>query len=408
MVAIIAHRGARSLAPENTLAAARKAHAVGADLWETDVAVTADDRLVLMHDDSMMRTTDVADRFPDRVPAPFSTYTLAEIRSLDAGASFERDDPFGQVAAGAVERSELLAFIGEKVPTLREAFELTLELDWFLNLELKAQPKPKETFDVVSAVLALADEVGIGPDHLLFSSAQHAWLKALKQRRPEFEVQAILGLFPEDPIDFSDPFFDTFNPRITRVSIDQIEEQLARGTRLNPYTVNDPESIARLIEMGITGLITDFPQPGHGHDVPHDPAPRRFCIVNCYPAASRENFDRFDVGHPHDLFRGFLRREAPNASAEIVYVADPGFALPPGTSIDDFDGFIWTGSDLTVYHTDDPRVAAQIAFAERADPAQARPAGGAAGGSSLRHRWLGGSGRQPSRPRMGHRSRHPS
>jgi glycerophosphoryl diester phosphodiesterase len=264
MVAIIAHRGARSLAPENTLAAARKAHAVGADLWETDVAVTADDRLVLMHDDAMTRTTDVAGRFPDRVPAPFSTYTLAEIRSLDAGSWFERDDPFGQVAAGAVKPSDLTTYVGEKVPTLREAFELTLELDWRLNLELKAQPKPKDAFDVVGAVIALADEVGIGPDHLLFSSARHAWLKALKQHRPDFEVQAILGLFPEDPIDFSDPFFDTFNPRITRLSIEQVEEQLARGTRLNPYTVNDPETISRLVEIGITGLITDFPQRGAG------------------------------------------------------------------------------------------------------------------------------------------------
>ena len=92
-------------------------------------------------------------------------------------------------------------------------------------------------------------------------------------------------------------------------------------------------------------------------------APLRICIVNCYPAASRENFDRSDVGHPHDLFRDFLRREAPNATTEIVYVADPDFALPPGTTIGDFDAFIWTGSDLTVYHTDDPRVAAQITFA---------------------------------------------
>jgi glycerophosphoryl diester phosphodiesterase len=262
LVTIIAHRGARSLAPENTLASARKAHAIGADLWETDVAVTADDQLVLMHDDAMLRTTDVAARFPDRVPAPFSTYTLAEIRSLDAGAWFERDDPFGQVAAGAVERRELVGYVGEKVPTLREAFELTLELDWFLNLELKAQPKPKDSFDVVSAVLALADEVGIGPDHLLFSSAQHGWLKALKARRPDYEVQALLGLFPDDPIDFGDPFFDTFNPRITRVTDEQLIEQLARGIRLNPYTVNEPEAIARYSAMGITGLITDFPQRG--------------------------------------------------------------------------------------------------------------------------------------------------
>jgi GMP synthase (glutamine-hydrolysing) len=92
-------------------------------------------------------------------------------------------------------------------------------------------------------------------------------------------------------------------------------------------------------------------------------AKHRFCIVNCYPAASRKNFDLSDVGHPHDLFLHFLRREAPNASGEIVYVADPDFALPAGTTIDDFDGFIWTGSDLTVYHIDDPRVAGQIEFA---------------------------------------------
>jgi len=260
MVTVIAHRGARSLAPENTLAAARKAHELGADLWETDIAVTADNELVLMHDDAMMRTTDVAVKFPDRVPAAFSTYTLAEIRLLDAGSWFERDDPFGQVAGGAVETCELASYIGEKVPTLQEAFELTLELDWFLNLELKAQPAPKEQFDVVSAVLALTDKIGIGPDHLLFSSARFSWLKMLKQRRPDYQVQAILGLFPEDPMDFTDPFFDTFNPRHTRLSLDQIETQVGLGLRLNPYVVNDEASTARLIEIGVAGLITDFPQ----------------------------------------------------------------------------------------------------------------------------------------------------
>jgi len=260
MVTIIAHRGARSLAPENTLAAARKAHSLGADLWETDVAVTADDELVLMHDDAMIRTTNVTDVFPERIPAAFSTYRLAEIRSLDAGSWFERDDPFGQVAAGAVEPRELALYADEKVPTLREVFELTLELDWFLNLELKAQPSPKNDFDLVGAVLKLADDVKIGAEHLLFSSARFSWLKTLKKRRPEFEVQAILGLFPEDSMDFTDPFFDTYNPRLTRLSIDQIKMQVELGRKLNPFTVNDDEMIARLIEIGVAGLITDFPQ----------------------------------------------------------------------------------------------------------------------------------------------------
>ena len=260
MVTVVAHRGGGSLAPENTLAAARKAHGLGADSWETDVAVTADDQLVLMHDDAMTRTTNVAEIFPERVPAAFSTYSLAEIRSLDAGSWFERDDPFGQVAAGAVDHRQLAGYAGEKVPTLREAFELTLELDWFLNLELKAQPVPRDDFDLVSAVLELADEVGIGQDHLLFSSARFSWLKRLKQHRPEFEVQAILGLFPDDPMDFSDPFFDTFNPRHTRLSVDQIKRQIDRGLKIIPFSVNDDETIASLMEIGVAGLITDFPQ----------------------------------------------------------------------------------------------------------------------------------------------------
>ncbi|MFN8192716.1 MAG: type 1 glutamine amidotransferase [Nocardioidaceae bacterium] len=98
---------------------------------------------------------------------------------------------------------------------------------------------------------------------------------------------------------------------------------------------------------------------------PTTTAAHRILIVNCYPQASRENFDRSDVGHPHDLFRDVLAREAPHATTEIVYVADPGFALPEGTTIDDFDAVVWTGSDLTVYHTDDPRVAPQIALAEQ-------------------------------------------
>ena len=89
----------------------------------------------------------------------------------------------------------------------------------------------------------------------------------------------------------------------------------------------------------------------------------RILIVNCYPRASRENFDRSDVGHPHDLFRAFLAGEAPNATTELAFIADPDFALPGGATIDDFDAFMWTGSDLTAYHVDDPRVAPQLALA---------------------------------------------
>jgi GMP synthase (glutamine-hydrolysing) len=96
---------------------------------------------------------------------------------------------------------------------------------------------------------------------------------------------------------------------------------------------------------------------------PTTTAAHRILIINCYPRASREAFDRSDVGHPHDLFRAFLARAAPHATTEIVYIADPDFALPAGTTIDDFAAFMWTGSDLSLLHPDEPRVAPQIDFA---------------------------------------------
>ena len=86
------------------------------------------------------------------------------------------------------------------------------------------------------------------------------------------------------------------------------------------------------------------------------------CIINCYPKTSRENFDRSDVGHPHDLYADFLRRYTPQAAVDVLFVADADAALPGGANLRSYDGYIWTGSDLTIYHAD-PRVTRQIELA---------------------------------------------
>ena len=88
-------------------------------------------------------------------------------------------------------------------------------------------------------------------------------------------------------------------------------------------------------------------------------------ILNGYPRKSRENFDRTGVGHPHDFFRDFLNRHLPSAAVETWFVADTDQELPGGAALADYAGFIWTGSDLTIYHDDDPRVARQIDLARR-------------------------------------------
>jgi glycerophosphoryl diester phosphodiesterase len=252
----IAHRGARSLAPENTLAAARKAHQIGADLWETDVVVTADGELILMHDDSLQRTTNVTDRFPNRAPWTVTTFTLDEIRSLDAGSWFVQDDPFEQIAAGAVTPGEMVAYLCEDVPTLEEALLFTKRTNWRVNLELKMIPPPMDDFPIVDRVLALIDAVGIETDRVIISSFDHEWLRAVQRLNPAITVQALVGDLSIGP----HPSFETYNAWAAMVDEKQMQDAIEKGLAVNLYTVNEESEMRRFIAAGVSGLFTDFPQ----------------------------------------------------------------------------------------------------------------------------------------------------
>ncbi len=91
-----------------------------------------------------------------------------------------------------------------------------------------------------------------------------------------------------------------------------------------------------------------------------------FLILNCYPKTSRENFDASDIGHPHDFFIRILKRERPDASIDVVFAADPDSALPTGAALSQYNGILWTGSDLTAYHLDDTRVTRQLELVKTA------------------------------------------
>lgn len=93
-------------------------------------------------------------------------------------------------------------------------------------------------------------------------------------------------------------------------------------------------------------------------------SPLAFCILNGYPKPSRDNFDLTGVGHPHDFFIDFLKRYVPGAAVDVVFIADADVDLPFGTGLSAYDGFIWTGSDLTIYHGEDRRVVRQIELAK--------------------------------------------
>ncbi len=260
MVLNIAHRGARSIAPENTLLAARRGLEAGADLWETDLAVTRDETLILMHDRLLLRTTDVQQRFPDRAGDPCTTFSLAEIRSLDAGSWFLERDPHGQIGAGVLSAADREACRGEKVPTLEEALVWTRDAGWAMNLEMKRLPAAMGRFPLVERVLAMIERVGLPPERMRISSFKHRWLEEVKTLRPDFEVQALIGDQADSPLDWGPLAFHTYNVRHTLLTDEDIRRHKALGFGLNLFTVNDEDDMRRYMALGVDGLITDFPQ----------------------------------------------------------------------------------------------------------------------------------------------------
>ena len=256
----IAHRGARSLAPENTMAAVRRAFDEKADLWETDVRPTADGRLVLFHDEDLKRTTNVAEVFPERIEDYAGSFTFDELMQLDAGSWYGEQDPFGQIEAGFIGRDEVAAYRGEKIPTLAAGLAFTRERRWPVNLELKEQFGPLKDFPMVDRVLAGIDKSGIDTELIRISSFFHPWLDELKEKRPKIGLQALIGDDDEDVLEWRELAFDTVNAYYKLISESEIREMTGKGLTVNLFTVNKLTDMKRFIRAGATGIITDFPQ----------------------------------------------------------------------------------------------------------------------------------------------------
>jgi glycerophosphoryl diester phosphodiesterase len=260
MTTNIAHRGARSLAPENTLAAARKALASGADLWETDVAVSKDGTLFLLHDKSLVRTTDAKEKFPGMGPWASTDFRWEEIQTLDAGSVFVDTDPFGQIKEGAVSTEDLQALRGEKIPSLEQALLFTKGMNFKINIELKVLLKPFQEFPVPAEVIKLIRRLKIDPLSVIISSFKHFWLKQVESMMPEIEVQALIGDSKTATLSWGRFEFPVYNARSSLIDSDQIATAKKMGKRINLFTVNEVEDMKRFIDAGIDGLITDFPQ----------------------------------------------------------------------------------------------------------------------------------------------------
>jgi len=260
MVQVIAHRGARSIAPENTLKAAKIAFEIGADLWETDVNITRDGRLILFHDDSLLRCTNAIKKFPLKTSYQVLDFDLKEIKSLDAGSYFNETDPFQEISKGHVSSKTKVSFIGETIPLLEEGLLLTLKKNWTINLELKFFERTASSSYLPDLTLEIIRQTNIPLTQVIISSFHHPWLLRIMEKEPLLEVQALVGDKDTEPLDFKDFSFSTYNANAALIHPDQIKALKDKGKKINLFTVNDPKAFSRFSDLGVDGIFTDFPQ----------------------------------------------------------------------------------------------------------------------------------------------------
>lgn len=223
---LIGHRGAKGLAPENTLAAFQVAADLGIDGVEFDVQRTADNQLIVFHDEHVERVSDGTGSILDM--------SLAEAKTLDIGSSFAPE------------------FAGETVPTLAEAFEFLKQTDLLLLLELK---EPWRFPGIEAEVAALIRQYDL-VERTQVRSFYHDALYAVYAAAPEIPLSELwLDRIPtDDEITFNT--VNIFYPLLQAADVDQLH---ARGQSVTAWVINDLAEAQHLIDAGIDGIATDYP-----------------------------------------------------------------------------------------------------------------------------------------------------
>jgi glycerophosphoryl diester phosphodiesterase len=256
----IAHRGACSLAPENTLVAGRKALELGADMWELDLRMTADGELIAIHDSTLERTSNVKEVFPKRWPWRVSDFNFDEIRLLDFGSWFEKQDPFSQIAAGVVAKSELAGYVGEPAPSLEEVLNFISKHDWRVNLEIKDLSAIPGQENVVRKVVALVERLGMA-NHILISSFNQSYLQQVRELQRDIPTGFLVSKrYPRPDTLLRQLGARAYHPRKTAFSKADVRMLKSKGFHVHVWKVNDKKTMERMIGAGVSGIFTDYPQ----------------------------------------------------------------------------------------------------------------------------------------------------
>ncbi len=244
--AVIAHRGGADLWPENTIEAFRGARSMGVDVLEMDIFLSADGVPVVIHDETVDRTTDGS--------GPVDDMTVDELQDLDAGYNFV---PIGR------DNEYPYRGMGVRIPTLREVFEEFPEIPMVVEL------KPEDS-ELVEAVVELVREFE-RVDNTLLASFSERTIVEIREALPDIATAAVQNeIVPFLVLNYlfvpgvytppAEAFFVPMRSGPLEVPTGRfISNASERNLFVAAWTINDPETMQKLIDRDIDGLITDRP-----------------------------------------------------------------------------------------------------------------------------------------------------
>lgn len=279
------HRGARGLMPENTLPAFAKALAIGVTTLELDVGLTKDGKVVVSHDSALSPALTRTEDDTWIVDRPLiKALTFEDIQEFDVG----RIDPSSRAAKRFPDQA---AVDGTRIPLLEDVFSLVKQAqneNVRFNIETKINPlKPDDTAlpeQFVSALLAIIKTHEL-EERISIQSFDWRTLQLVQAQNPQIETTYLtaqqnwlnnvagtagkpspwtagfnLGETNGDvPALVKKAGGDTWSPFFSDLTEESIKAAQAIGLKVIPWTVNDPKIMAKLIDLGVDGIISDFP-----------------------------------------------------------------------------------------------------------------------------------------------------
>ncbi|MDD9269779.1 glycerophosphodiester phosphodiesterase [Paenibacillus sp. GCM10023248] len=227
---VIGHRGAAGEAPENTLGSFALAFEQGADGIELDVHLTLDGEIAVCHDFTLDRTTNGSGLIGE--------HSWDYIKGLDAGFWFSE------------------AFTGERVPLLRDVFDL-VPRGRLINVEVKHAYAGR----MEKSLLAFLRESGRMED-VVISSFDHKVIRRIKLAEPAVKVGLLYAADLINHAAYAEQMgveVHSLHPSHHHFEKEDAELASSAGLAVYPYTANDVRDFQRLIDTGVTGIITDFP-----------------------------------------------------------------------------------------------------------------------------------------------------